>query len=677
MQVVRMDTTNAHPIRATSLYSQISNLIATAKAYILQGADGLIEALKHLFLLYISLLEMPEALVSKPAALLGSPPVDACPQEPFSREDASRIFDQLAQLASSVPDLAATLSTQAEQDAEDANINFLRADYSDEDDSSSISSSASNNEASETRQRMRRAVDSMVEPRVYTPAQLQELGQMQETSTTNELPRPMRNREWAPMQYDRRPSIREYYGRWGRGGSDEEEEEAHNMGRSTPRWSARQLVEYSRELSMEHRREEHLQNRERIRQRTADELNAEAAGFEVEEQMLRAQRRQRRAEERGTDLPPVTESSLRTTVLLQTLRRNPQFISDRDELQRYILGRERGEDRDRGIPTRPNESSHATLSSQRRLQREATMRIETSQQRDLLVEAQQQRNSLQEQLQEYYETVPRPSENTRRRILRRPLSHPDTKSVDDAIRYLEQLRLCESDLEGQEAAVEGGFRAEVYSTMPYYRGFLINIHGVPPPPQSSFLRAGSVLSGIQHGTIATPISTYTPLMPPSIHRTRIANPLFGSHPPRNVSPARQSPPTNNETPAPPKEERWPVKVTIHSVDYKDMTLTGTMEASHVPDKTSPTKYSSITTYLEGEIIDFNTHTLETKSYNSKIGVDALYWRKLPPFREMEYEHEVVRKLLNQEWLLEELMQKWILMRWKGSSMFSLPTITRY
>lgn len=112
------------------------------------------------------------------------------------------------------------------------------------------------------------------------------------------------------------------------------------------------------------------------------------------------------------------------------------------------------------------------------------------------------------------------------------------------------------------------------------------------------------------------------------------------------------------------DEKWPVKVTIHSIDYNSMTLAGTMEAFNVPDKSSPTHESSITTFLEGEIIDFNIHTLETKSFNANARVDGTYWRKLEPFKKLT-DDEIVRALLSKKWLTEELSKKWILMRWKG------------
>ena len=100
---------------------------------------------------------------------------------------------------------------------------------------------------------------------------------------------------------------------------------------------------------------------------------------------------------------------------------------------------------------------------------------------------------------------------------------------------------------------------------------------------------------------------------------------------------------------------WPVNVTIHSIDWETMTLTGRMSASHMPDKLSalhqstssevatPTSMSSLFT---GEIIDFRQQPLETEKdeRDYEVGgldVDARYWQRLGPFRK---EIERVRNL---------------------------------
>lgn len=115
-----------------------------------------------------------------------------------------------------------------------------------------------------------------------------------------------------------------------------------------------------------------------------------------------------------------------------------------------------------------------------------------------------------------------------------------------------------------------------------------------------------------------------------------------------------------------KDENWPVKVTIHNINTSEMTLSGTMEAYNIPDKTSPSHDAHIVTFLEGEIIDFNTHTLETKNFKADAEIDSTYWRELQPFKTLTDE-EMTRNLVSRKWITEELSKGWILMRWKGTS----------
>jgi hypothetical protein len=111
-------------------------------------------------------------------------------------------------------------------------------------------------------------------------------------------------------------------------------------------------------------------------------------------------------------------------------------------------------------------------------------------------------------------------------------------------------------------------------------------------------------------------------------------------------------------------DHWEVKVTIHSIDYTRMRLTGTMEAVNVPDRLSASGKSSIITYLEGEIIDLKSYSLQTISFDSTAANDGRYWRRLEPFLGMD-DMTLARNLLDQNWLEQELQAKWILMRWKG------------
>jgi hypothetical protein len=101
---------------------------------------------------------------------------------------------------------------------------------------------------------------------------------------------------------------------------------------------------------------------------------------------------------------------------------------------------------------------------------------------------------------------------------------------------------------------------------------------------------------------------------------------------------------------------WPVNVTIATVDWVTMTLSGTMSASHMPDNLSSvqqstssahtTPTSSVSSCFTGEIIDFRRQPLETEKEGRDyevggLGVDARYWQRLGPFKK---EIERVRHL---------------------------------
>ena len=486
----------------------------------------------------------------------------------------------------------------------------------------------------------------MAEPHVFTPALLEELASL--------------------STFAQRTSRQEYHG-WAPGTSDDEQENRPER-RIVSRSSAALLDEHVL------RRDEHLRERMRLRRlRDATQLEwRDHVPSESATQVASPRERSHFVENETGGIPTATESSLRTTALLQAVRRNSQFSArSRSELQRYILDRERGDERDRTGLARSNESSSSNLSQsqQRQLHREATVRHEIQQHRDLIDEHQQRRSYVEEQLRQQRHNFAQPSETRRRRYWQTPSPCPpkERRPVDEAIKYLERLRFCESDQEGVEIAEEAGLGPEgCCSKDP--QDFLLNIRAVPTPPQSSWLKVGAVLSGTQHGASPSSLPSYTPLMPPSTYRARARNPHFGSHPPRNTSPIRHAPYFATSASEPSStfaEERWDVKVTVDSIDYDTMTLSGTMEAFDVPDKNSPTKVSSITTYLEGEIIDFTTFTLETKSFDADARVDGMYWQKLPPFKDLNDDEAMARNILSQEWLRKELMEKWILMRWKG------------
>lgn len=205
--------------------------------------------------------------------------------------------------------------------------------------------------------------------------------------------------------------------------------------------------------------------------------------------------------------------------------------------------------------------------------------------------------------------------------------------------------------------------------------FILDTSIIGPPPQSSWLMIGAVFSGSQRAANSSTLAGYRGYQssanqnssPAPQSSTNAVPSLVGSDAARVARPNQASQPSLNELPQRRSDgdERWPVKVTIHSVDYDSMTLSGTMEAFNVPDKTSPTRESSISTFLEGEILDFKRYTLETRSFKANAHVDGTYWRELAPFNNLA-EEEMVKALVSKKWLTEELSKKWILMRWKGA-----------
>jgi len=248
--------------------------------------------------------------------------------------------------------------------------------------------------------------------------------------------------------------------------------------------------------------------------------------------------------------------------------------------------------------------------------------------------------------------------------------------LEEAIKYLERVRFSRSYEESLTSAAAGGFvREEFFSNN--HEDFILDTASIDPPPESSWLKVGGVFSGSQHAANGSHSVLYrlsdrsntigapSPPANPDQHQSRASRQHW--LPSTDVTTANgttTNTTTTNNNRTPHGDERWPVKVTIHSIDYSSMTLSGTMEAFNVPDKSSPTQESSITTFLEGEIIDFNTYTLETKSFKADARIDGTYWRKLEPFKRLT-DDEIVRNLVSRRWLTEVLSRNWILMRWKG------------
>lgn len=353
----------------------------------------------------------------------------------------------------------------------------------------------------------------------------------------------------------------------------------------------------------------------------------------------------------GAAEPTTTDSSLRTTALLQSVRRHARFSTrSREHLENYAVERQR----ERSAQVN-DELDGAPLTRQRT--------AETSARR-----AQREHEEQETRIRTRIAAM----ERARQGI---PVESPPDAShwLEEAIKYLERLRFCDTHSERISSATDSGFTQGTYFTDP--EDFILDTTTISPPPESSWLKAGGVFSGSQHAAGGAGLPSYQVINRPSrrtASRTNppplpwVTNPSTPQHPSARP-PTLISATASSLSLAPSSSDSWPVKVTINSIDYDNMTLSGTMEAFNVPQKThlnSPPNESSITTFLEGEIIDFNRYTLETKSFPADPSVDSTYWRKLEPFKGLS-DGECVRRLVSARWLREELRRGWVLMRWKG------------
>lgn len=232
--------------------------------------------------------------------------------------------------------------------------------------------------------------------------------------------------------------------------------------------------------------------------------------------------------------------------------------------------------------------------------------------------------------------------------------------LKNTINYLDRLRYSNSFEESISSAAATGFISlDNFSWKD--SDFILETNSIAPPATCSWLRPGAIFSGCQRAANATcPVLSQRVSSPHGPSEPVIVNSSDNS--------ARISVQTSSGRRylANTRDENWPVKVTIHNINYEDMTLSGTMEAYNIPDKTSPTHDAHIVTFLEGEIIDFNKHTLETKNFKADADIDSTYWRELQPFKDLT-DTEISKNLVSRKWITEELAKGWILMRWKGKS----------
>jgi hypothetical protein len=496
---------------------------------------------------------------------------------------------------------------------------------------------------------------------------------------------------------------------------DHEHDQAHDQARLPPSRERLRLLESARQR-------DELDQRDRLRRvmsrlsRLSDSADAAAAyGDRVPSQnnlydWSPANEADDEARQRSMSTRPngsgagagAAENSLRSTAILQSVRRHPRFSArTREYLQRYQSQSER--EAANRPPSQyeppPRYNSHRSLremlaANRSRLQSESPERerereaptSESAARQMAMQRLSDGRSSLERDRRDMRSTA----DSYRRSFFDRSSNASPAVSpmLEQTVKYLAQIRHSNTIDESINSALEAGFLSKDYFCM---QDFVIDTYAIPPPAETSWLAPGAVLSGCQHATAmnasvtatapgtnsatiqfhifdsassATPLSRH-PGLPPPI-RPWIWN--------RNEATNR---PSQLPEPQPTQQDRWPVKVTIHDVDWEKMSLSATMEAYNVPshphshsilnppsDATPQvTRTSSITTYLEGEILDFNNHTLLTESFKSNAANDATYWRKLPPFQKMS-DDAIVRALTSRKWFAEVLGKDYILMRWK-------------
>lgn len=305
--------------------------------------------------------------------------------------------------------------------------------------------------------------------------------------------------------------------------------------------------------------------------------------------------------------------------------------------------------------------------------------------------------------------------------------------LENALKYLNQLRSCYQYEDSLAAAIEHGLATKEFFA-DKHDDFIMTLEDeVKPIAPSSWLQPGTVFQGHQHATSgnagllqsrhgSASASRSLEQINPNFRGQSAATPAAFDHPPGSTRVTafdatrpwlshQFTPPmphilTNSATkPSDTSHDHWPVRVIIHTVDTERMTLQGTMEAYDVPQPCAsvsilnPTdrpkagkKNAPITTYLEGHIIDLATHSFltpspsETKRHglhvtnshnitpytvladeisfpSASAHTDASNWRKLPPFNALASDEESARCLLSQA-RVNEIHQEFIFMRWK-------------
>ncbi|BCR84094.1 GID4/VID24 family protein [Aspergillus chevalieri] len=541
------------------------------------------------------------------------PPANSPSQDTPALSPAAPASSSLSfQQSSSVPIPISTLPTPAiDNDAHDDNVSFLRSRVRSSPDSSS----------SLSRQRRRRQ-QQQHNISEFDPDPMDVDGPRTSSEFSRRIPIVRRQRDESnhmPNYEGRSTNVRSLYG-WAPGSEEDEQndEPAYDpLPEGFSSWFGRLS---DRQPGHRHHARERERERDSVVARTFAEGVAEG------------------------DRHRIDPSTSMAEALLQSVRRQPRFSRTRT-LQNYLLDRERAdrdaeESRERQGPT---PRAYRFLPTSRE-----THRILTHNDLRARISAHRQMH----------------------------LDNPPSPRLTETIKYLERLRDSSSLEESVTSAAGGGFTQWALDD----DDFILDIGSIHPPPHCSWLRPGMVFSGSQKAAATGP-GTLLPQRISSPPQSSANDPIIVNGSSENsgrinvyTTSGRRYLANTVYGLGNSRDENWPVRVTIHDINHEDMTLSGTMEAYNIPDKTSPSQDAHIVTFLEGEIIDFNKHTLETKNFKADAEIDSTYWRELQPFKNLTDE-EMTRNLVSRKWITEELSKGWILMRWKERC-FITPTDSR-
>lgn len=310
--------------------------------------------------------------------------------------------------------------------------------------------------------------------------------------------------------------------------------------------------------------------------------------------------------------------------------------------------------------------------------------------------------------------------------------------LENALKYLSDLRSSQSYEDALATAIDNNLATKEFFA-DKHDDFVLDLDDVDPPSASSWVQPGAVFEGHQHASGVSMNLPHQRQAYPSTHIEQI-NPNFTSSDHFSSMrmgfdasrpwPSHQIPPaprlsTSSAKPPDQPHDHWPVRVTIHEIDWEKMTLQGTMEAYDVPQHPTTTvgitnpgatpnprpkagkKHAPITTYLEGHILDHRTHSFLTPSSPSAkrrdsnptladsisfpsatAHLDAQNWLALPPFNTLCQQDDpnssnspplrsstttpssttaaadTLARLLLSRTQLHQLNEEYIFMRWK-------------